>query len=199
MSYDATLTSNMSASCSYKGFMRDYKPLKKRKPLINTRTIFERFDWTIADDESNKKSYSGRCSSSSSHEYKDIELMAINRADSCGLTSDEALNENLRTLLQIRNLEENWNEYGAGPFSSELIDKVENILLYLKKQPEVFPTAMGSIQLEYDGDNGSYLEFQIYDNKPSEVFRINRNGEKHIWTMDPTAGMINEVVRRFYG
>lgn len=199
MNYEATLTANMTSSCSYKGFMRGQEPFKKKRPFINTKAILERLDLNMIKSQSNTKSYADSCSSNSSYEYKDIESMVIARSDSYGLAIDEALNENLRTVLQISHLEENWNEYGAGPFSSELIYKVESILLRLKKQPEVFPTAAGSIQLEYDGDNGSYLEFQIYDNKPSEVFRIDRSGEKHTWTMDPTAGKINEVVRRFYG
>ncbi|KJE25644.1 hypothetical protein LG52_3208 [Geobacillus kaustophilus] len=33
------------------------------------------------------------------------------------------------------------------------------------KQPKLFPTARDSIQLEFEKENGDYLEFELFENK----------------------------------
>ena len=76
-------------------------------------------------------------------------------------------NDNMKTLSMIESLEENWNGYGAPPFQKELIDKVKCIIKNLDEQPEIFPTGRGTIQLEYNSKDESYLEFEIYLDRAS--------------------------------
>ena len=79
-------------------------------------------------------------------------------------------NENMKTLSIIESLEENWNGYGAPPFQKELIDKVKCIIKNLDEQPEIFPTGRGTIQLEYESKDKSYLEFEVYLDHVSMLF-----------------------------
>lgn len=57
---------------------------------------------------------------------------------------------------------DNWNEHGAKSFNKSHIKLYNTLLNLLPYQPEIFPTANGSIQLEYDGQNESYLEFEVF-------------------------------------
>ena len=73
------------------------------------------------------------------------------------------------SLDEISKLEDNWNGNGASKFSSELIDKCNCILSKLHEDPKIFPTACGSVQFEFEDENGNYLEFEIYEDKV-EIF-----------------------------
>lgn len=84
--------------------------------------------------------------------------------------------KNIQKLDKIANLPDDWNENKAKPFSKELIDKCKRLISSLSIQPELFPTAANSIQLEYEKDNGEYLEFNIRENSV-DVYQI--YGDKH--------------------
>lgn len=74
------------------------------------------------------------------------------------------LTKNIEKLNRFLTFSENWNGYGAKPFSSQVIEKAIRLIKSLKYQPEVFPIPGGCIQFEYEKDNGSYIEFEIPDN-----------------------------------
>ncbi len=67
------------------------------------------------------------------------------------------LEENLMKLDSFKELENDWNGYGAEPFNEEHIEKVKFLVSLLKIQPEIYPTARNSIQLEY-----GELEYEIF-------------------------------------
>ena len=106
---------------------------------------------------------------------------------------------NLNKIERFKKYKYDWNGNGAAPISSSLINKVRDILFKLNIQPEVFPTAADSIQLEYDGLNDSYLEFQIYDDDEAKVYAIDINGDNLEQSLLANPETINEVVDRFYG
>ena len=110
---------------------------------------------------------------------------------------NEDILSNMNKLSEISKLQSNWNGNGALPFSKALIDKVRSILLTLPIQPEVFPTADNSIQLEYDGKNKSYLEFQIYEDADTEIFCVDQLGREKDWTIANNSSL-NEVILQFY-
>lgn len=116
-----------------------------------------------------------------------------------GIVLNDELLFNLRKLSEIRSLKDGWDGNGASAFSTKLIEKVNRILLFLDVQPEVFPTADDSIQLEYDGPNKSYLEFQIFETDDIEVFCINRDGSEKEWSIKSDIKSLNGVVKDFYG
>lgn len=80
------------------------------------------------------------------------------------------LENNLIVLNDISLLEKNWNHNNAPAFSSELIQRVKRIIKKLKNQPDIFPTAEESIQLEYTNNNGDYLEYEIFEDGHIQKF-----------------------------
>ena len=61
-------------------------------------------------------------------------------------------------LDEIAKLDDNWNNNGAGSFSTKLIGKCREIVMQLVAEPFICPTACSSIQFEYEKENGEYLE-----------------------------------------
>lgn len=104
---------------------------------------------------------------------------------------------NLEKLEQIALLQENWDGEGAKPFSSSLINKVREIILRLQNQPEMFPTACDSIQIEYDGIDGSYLEFEISEGEQIKVYAVDKDGNESNYCIKSDS--IDKVVDEFYG
>ncbi len=96
------------------------------------------------------------------------EKMDTNQKDSRSYYSDIVLsqNDNMRTLLDIQNLEPNWNGYGGKEFSLEVISLARDIVIMLGKyQPEIYPTGRGTVQMQYELADRSYLEFEIYSDR----------------------------------
>ena len=108
------------------------------------------------------------------------------------------LMRNLDKLKRMSMLKYNWDGYCAEPLSAKLILQTKNLLCELHIQPEIFPTAAGTIQLEYEKNNGDYLEFQLSDNSQCECFRTINGYEEYFYAPEiPEA--INDIVEDFYG
>ena len=106
---------------------------------------------------------------------------------------------NMQKLNTIASLQDNWNYNNAKAFSKTLISKVRTIITFLDVQPEIFPTACNSLQLEYDKNNGAHMEIEIWENKDAEVFVVKDNGEEHLFTVKANVEQINQLVNKFYG
>lgn len=111
----------------------------------------------------------------------------------------EEMRLNLSKLATIEQLADDWNGNGAKAFEYAFISKVRMIIAALEIQPELFPTADNSIQIEYEKEDGSYLEIQLSLNETCDVYEICTNGEERDFTIANEVGAINEVVNRFYG
>ena len=105
---------------------------------------------------------------------------------------------NIEKLDQIAKLEDDWDGEGARSFSNVLIQNVKNILMSLKYQPEVFPTACDTIQIEYERENGSYLEIEI-STEDAKVFAVDSSGKESISVIKAKVEEIDKVVNCFYG
>lgn len=103
--------------------------------------------------------------------------------------------ENINKLLEIQSLSDNWNGYHAKGFSDFLIKKVRSILFQLDHQPKVFPTGRESIQLEYEKENGNYLEFEVFSDK---IIMLKIVGTEEIET-NINEDVIQNMVDTFYG
>ena len=111
----------------------------------------------------------------------------------------EALQKNLEKLDSIEKLDVNWNENGADKFSTNLIEKVRKVLQILKEQPEIFPTAEKSIQLEYEKEDGQYLEINIYENH-TKIFSIDANEQETEFVIkEEENARIQKTVEDFHG
>ena len=63
-----------------------------------------------------------------------------------------ALSRNFNKLETIRGLKEGWfngNPGNENAFSDNLVNRVATILSRLENQPEVFPTGVNTIQIEF--------------------------------------------------
>lgn len=107
--------------------------------------------------------------------------------------------ENLKKIETIACLQDDWNANGAKAFSAGFITKVRNLIMFLQIQPEVFPTACESIQLEYDKKDGSHMEIELTEHEDAEVFVVDNKGCESIITISAGIEAINKVVSDFYG
>lgn len=105
---------------------------------------------------------------------------------------------NMEKLEQIAKLENGWDGDGARAFSVALIRTVREIVVSLDKQPEIFPTACDTIQIEYDHEDGSYLEIEISDDGVAKVFSVDCNGEESCSVVEACPQAICKVVSSFY-
>ncbi len=90
-----------------------------------------------------------------------------------GVTFDQCA----KKLNKIGRMPYNWNGNGAEQFNKSLIDRSKKILSALPVEPEIYPTANDSIQMEYKKVDGSYLEFEIFENK-TIMFKISATGKE---------------------
>ncbi len=112
--------------------------------------------------------------------------------------SDNKMAKNLTKLDKITTLSKNWNEYNAEPFSKSLITHAKNLIRKLYIQPEIFPTAIGSLQIEYEKDNGDYLEIQVTEEFNCEVYMI-KDKKEYCFNVINTPTEINKLVNNFHG
>ncbi len=119
-------------------------------------------------------------------------------------SSDESLypdgkSFNLAKLKVISELQNDWNGNGAGAFSSALIEKVRDLLEHLTIQPQIFPTALSSVQLEYDNSKRDHMEIEIGEYDVAEVFCVTYDGRESFESISVDYKSINERVGAFYG
>lgn len=111
---------------------------------------------------------------------------------------NEDMRDNLNQLDMIEQLEDDWNGEGAAAFSKELIARVRDIIMQLKLQPEVFPTARDSIQFEYYINN-KYLEVEFNEQSECKIFSSDEFRNTSTKFINADAEEINKVVDQFYG
>lgn len=82
------------------------------------------------------------------------------------------LADNLAKLDKISKFEKDWNGYGAEPIPQIAIDRASRILTDLDRdklpQPFVAPTAAQTIQLEWEKEDGLYLEINVWADDKDE-------------------------------
>lgn len=103
---------------------------------------------------------------------------------------------NLKRLSEIENLPENWNGNGAERISINIIKTVRRLLLNLKYQPEIFPTACNAVQMEWD-NNGEYLEMEVLEDNIN-VFQIDTDGNEIRKNISAENDQVKEIVEGFY-
>ena len=120
------------------------------------------------------------------------------RGETVEKTFSPELKKNLLKLDEIKSLKRNWNGNKAKPITKKIVNKTKSLIINLEKQPQVFPTANDSIQMEYDGDNNSYLEFQITKENILSYFKIDRNGKETSGIIPVSSFALNALVKEFY-
>lgn len=112
--------------------------------------------------------------------------------------TDYLQRHNLMKLAQIAMFNNNWDGYGADPIPYNTLHRAQHLIHALYVQPEIFPTTAGTIQIEYEKDNGDYLKFQFTGEGACEIFRCIGNNEEYFRSTDNLES-INSIVEDFYG
>ena len=82
---------------------------------------------------------------------------------------------------------------------SVIIKKTRALIKTLIIQPEIFPTALETIQLEFDNSRHDHMEIEIGRSDTVEVFVAPYDGSDYCETIRATAAAINERLESFYG
>ena len=120
------------------------------------------------------------------------------RGETVEKTFSPELQKNLLKLDEIKSLKRNWNGNKAKAISKRIINKTKSLIINLEKQPQIFPTANDSIQIEFDGDNNSYLELQISKNNNLSFYKIDKLGKETTGAIPVSSFTLNTLVREFY-
>lgn len=88
-----------------------------------------------------------------------------------------AIDRNIEKLTKIGEMKENWNGYSSVPFFHDFISFIKVEIRKLEIQPQIFPIADGKLQLEYDRNDGGYLEFEV---SPENMESIKENKQANI-------------------
>lgn len=105
---------------------------------------------------------------------------------------------NNQKIKSMKKLKDNWNGYGAKKIPKTIIHKMKKIIRGIKIQPEIFPTALPSIQFEYEKENGDYLEFNLLENGKIKVFLMMADGYKNTEIIKNNINTINEKINIFF-
>ena len=106
---------------------------------------------------------------------------------------------NMKKLEAIAGLKDGWNGNGAPAIPKKLIDHVRTILDEMMIQPEIFPTALQTIQFEFDNTRRDHMEIEIGLEETAEVFLVRYDGAESFEDIPNSAEGIDERVRAFYG
>ena len=107
------------------------------------------------------------------------------------------LKKNLSKLDEIKSLKKNWNGNGAKPITKKVINKTKLLIRKLEKQPQIFPTADDSIQIEYDGEDNSYLELQITNKVIISYFKVDKIGNETAGEIPFSSLCVNALIKEF--
>ena len=116
--------------------------------LFNTTDVIEESNLAVSQQEVVVSQ--SRYTSSTSTFFNDRNRFSLTR-----------LLDNKRKLINISRLNDNWNGYGSPSINQSIITLVMNLIDDLEIQPSIFPTGRGTLQLEFNGLNDSYLEFEF--------------------------------------
>lgn len=80
------------------------------------------------------------------------------------------LNDSLAKIQEIANLPKNWNGYESKPIPPLVIERATEVVKGLGALPQPFiaPTADQEIQLEWEKEDGLYLEVLIHGGNSKE-------------------------------
>ena len=114
-------------------------------------------------------------------------------------SSETIRSDNLNRLSAFGNFKDDWNGNGAPAFDPALLSKVTSIVEALTIQPEIFPSAMGTIDFEYSNSRKDFMSIEVDISDHAEVFISTYFGEESFETIESTAKAIQKRVEKFYG
>lgn len=107
----------------------------------------------------------------------------------------------MRIIDEIQNLHDDWNGYNAPPIPQSVLTLCRDIVMILDPQPNIFPTARRTIQMEYELSDRSYLEFEIYPDHITVLEVPQRNYSSAIQKSIASTNYqsLSQIVSAFHG
>lgn len=107
---------------------------------------------------------------------------------------------NLDRLDEIYSLTDNWDGYGSKRIDSSVIEKCKQLIICLQHQPIIFPTARDSIQMQFELEDKSYLEFEVFSNHIESLMvpkRVYKDAISRI-VEDGDINTVKSIIKEFY-
>lgn len=116
----------------------------------------------------------------------------------CDDTMNSELKENTRLLAELASLTDDWDQCGAMAISKSIVNRILLLLPKLDRQPDLFPTPDGTIQLEYAIAPNKHLNIEILSDTSMTIFEMfaDRSATKDKYELDYR--LINSRVKEFY-
>ena len=111
---------------------------------------------------------------------------------------DTEKSKNLTLLSEIMDFQKTEDDDYV---SEKVIDNTLNIVFHLVKQPEIFKTGRNSLHLQFELEDRSYMEIEVFETRvtcmvvPKRVYEDAQFPDVSLDNME----QINKIVREFYG
>ncbi len=158
--------------------------------------------YSIEDSDELISKYTQQYSVNEKYYLKEIGIntsaTAYTTCESDNMTDSEYF-ENIGILNEFLTLEDDWDDYGSLAPSKDIVMFVMTILSKLPKQPDVFPTPEGHVQLEYAIGKNRHLNIEFISESKFSIFEMfeDRKARKDFYSYD--LQILNDRIRRFYG
>lgn len=162
-------------------------------PYTYSQSLSENFFWEM-DTQPLLQTYDN-----SKNIMRGFRLLYNNKTGSTAMNLEQL--RNLDKLYDISQLKENWNGYGSKPISKIVMDYSEIIIKNVCSQPTIYATGRDSIQMQYELNDRSYLEFEVFQEKivcMKVPQRIYKKASFEIMK-DVDMQLINKIIKEFYG
>lgn len=107
--------------------------------------------------------------------------------------------DNIAKLEEFGNFDDNWDGYGAPKYDEGLLNNLKyDILPNLIRQPQIFPSASGCVQLEYRGGKGLLALIRYTNDDMLETAIIDLNKEGIVSHISNNIKDINEFISDYY-
>ena len=113
--------------------------------------------------------------------------------------TDNIRSDNEKKLDLIQHLKDGWNGNGSPAVPQTVISRVRELIGLLPVQPEIFPTALKSIQMEFDNSRHDHMEMEMDGSDKVSVFTVSYYGEEREETIPTDNVSIIKKVMDFYG
>lgn len=95
-----------------------------------------------------------------------------------------------KSLEQLNKIKDNTDK--------AIFNLVESFIPELCNQPEIFPLEDGGVQIEFEREDGAYLEFEFHANNEVKMFFTDFVEHEDNENIDCDINKINELIKKFY-
>lgn len=115
--------------------------------------------------------------------------------------SNDRTDSRMSNISLLEEIKETQKKDEEDYVSDRVIDNALKLVFNLEHQPELFKTRENSINMQFEANDGSYLEFEVFEDRITCMIVPQRNYDEAVYpqvSLD-NIGEINAIVRGFYG